>query len=153
MTRRAGHYIKRTGDMICERIALGDTLEEAFESIGYLAPSEKQFWKWIDQNDAFREQYDRARQMQADKLADQHLKLARDVLLVDGKQAPKFKVASDILKWQAEVRNRSKYSDKVPPKQNAPLNAEQIKAEIARLEKALGVNKEDPEPGKLHVVK
>lgn len=144
MTRRAGHFIKRTGDLICEHIALGCTLAEAFEKIGYLAPSEKQFWKWIDQNDEFRQQYDRARQMQADKFADQHLELSRSVLKVDGKQAPKFKVAADILKWQAEIRNRGRYGPKAEPLGKKDLKPEEIKAEIKRLEKELGVKQGQP---------
>lgn len=136
---RAGHYVKRTGDLICERIALGDTLAEALASVGYLAPSEKNFWKWIDQNEEFRQQYERARQMQADKLADEHLSLARKALIVDAKQAPKFKVASDIYKWQAEVRNRGKYGPKAEPVGKKDLKPEEIKAEIKRLEKELGI--------------
>lgn len=152
MKRRPGHYVKRTGDMICERIALGDTLAEALVSVGYLAPSERQFWKWIDTSEQFRDQYERARQLQADKLADVMLEHAKSVLKVDGKQANKYKVSADILKWQAEVRNRGKYGAKSEAKSPPPLNADEIKAEIARLEKALGIGKPEGEP-KLHAVK
>ena len=139
MTRRAGHYVKRTGQLICEEIALGATLTEALEKVGYLAPSEKQFWKWLDQNEEFRQQYERARQLQADKLADEHLTLAKEVLKVDGKQAPKYKVAADVLKWQAEIRNRGKYGPKAEPLGKKDLKPEEIKAEIKRLEKELGI--------------
>jgi hypothetical protein len=139
MTRHAGHYVRRTGNMICEEIALGATLAEAIEKVGYLAPSERQFWKWIDQNEEFRQQYERARLLQADKLADEHLGLAKKALTVDAKQAPKFKVASDIYKWQAEVRNRGKFGSKAEPMQRKDLKPEEIKAEIKRLEKELGV--------------
>ena len=155
MTRKAGHYVKRIGDMICEEIALGSTLAEALQIVGYLAPSEKVFWKWLNSNEEFRQQYERARQMQADKLADEHLSLSRTVLKMDGKQAPKFKVAADILKWQAEVRNRAKFGPKAEPLGKKDLKPDEIKAEIARLEKELGIAQggTPSEPGKLHAVK
>ena len=139
MSRRPGHYVKRTGDMICEEIALGSTLDEALKKVGYLAPSERQFWKWLELHEEFRQQYERARQMQADKLADEHLKIAREVKMMDGKQAPKFKVAADVLKWQAEVRNRGKYGSRAEPLTKKELKPDEIKAEIARLEKELGI--------------
>jgi hypothetical protein len=155
MGRRSGHYVKRTGDMICEEIALGSTLEEALKKVGFLAPSERQFWKWIDQFEQFRQQYERARQMQADKFADEHLTLSRTVLLMDGKQAPKFKVAADILKWQAEVRNRGKYGVKSEVLTKRDLKPEEIKAEISRLEKELGLKQSQPpiNPAPLKAVK
>ncbi|HEX7765412.1 MAG TPA: hypothetical protein VF443_01780 [Nitrospira sp.] len=144
MGRRVGHYVKRTGDLICEYIATGSTLDEALEKVGYLAPSKKMFWRWLEQHESFRQQYDRARQMQADQLADDHLALSRKVLMLDGKQAPKFKVAADILKWQAETRNRGKYGSKAEAPRSKDLNPEEIKAEIKRLEKELGVNQDVP---------
>lgn len=135
---RPGHYVARTGDMICEHIALGATLEEALEKVGYLAPSEKNFWKWIDQNEDFRAKYERARQMQADKHADQMLQMSRDVLRAP-KAAAAYRVAIDILKWQAEVKNRSRYGSKGEQKAVTPLDPQKIRAEIKRLEKELGV--------------
>lgn len=151
--RRPGHYVKRTGNLICEEIALGATLAEALEKVGYLAPSERQFWKWLELHEDFRLQYERARQMQADKLADDHLSLARKVLLLDAKQAPKFKTAADILRWQAEVRNRGKYSQKAEAPAKAPMKPEDIKAEIKRLEKELGVNQTGENVTPIHSVK
>jgi len=138
MTKRAGHYVVRTADLICERIALGDTLDEALASVGYLAPNEKQFWKWIDQHEDFRAKYERARLMQADKHADQMLKMSRDVLK-DTKAATAYRVAVDILKWQAEVKNRARYGSKGESKSAEPLNPQKIREEIKRLEKELGV--------------
>lgn len=149
---RAGHYVKRTGNLICEEIALGSTLAEALEKVGYLAPSERMFWKWLDQNEEFRQQYERARQLQADKLADEHLSLAKKALLVDAKQAPKFKVAADVYKWQAEIRNRGKYGAKAEAPNRKDLKPEEIKAEIKRLEKELGI-KQGGEVVPLTVVK
>lgn len=120
-------------------IALGKTLEEALKTIGYLAPTVTQVWKWLDVHENFREKYDRARQLQADMLADRTLKFVDDVL-EDPKSAAAYKVATDILRWHAAVRNRKVYHpmDNDNAKQ-APLDAKKIKEEIKRLEKELGV--------------
>lgn len=150
--RRPGHYVKRTGNMICERIALGDTLEEALQHVGYLAPSETQFWRWYSDNPEFKERYDAARMLQADKLADMHLSLSKEVLS-NPKVAPAYKVAADILKWQAEVRNRGKFSDKSAPERKVPMNAEEIRAEISRLSKVLGIEEKPEGEPKLRSVK
>lgn len=138
MGRRAGHYVKRTGNMICERIALGETLEEALAFVGYLAPTEPQFWRWLDNNEDFRAQYERARQMQADKHADQIIMLGKKVL-TKPKDANAFKVAIDVLKWSTEIRNAGKYGKKVESKTREPLDPTKIKAEIHRLETELGI--------------
>lgn len=138
-TVRRAHYTVRIANDICTQIALGKTLEEALKEVGYLAPSIPQLWTWLDQHEDFREKYDRARQLQADMLADKTLKFVKDVL-ADPKAAPAYKVATDILKWHAAIRNRKVYNpmDNSNEKQ-APLDAAKIKAEIKRLEKELGV--------------
>jgi hypothetical protein len=139
MVKRIAHYTVRTADLICEYIALGKTLEEALKEVGYLAPTIPQFWKWLDAHEDFREKYDRARQLQADMLADRTLGFV-DEVLKDPKAAAAYKVATDILRWHAAVRNRKVYHpmDNDNAKQ-APLDAKKIKEEIKRLEKELGV--------------
>ena len=139
MAKRIAHYTVRTAENICTNIALGMTLEEALKEVGYLAPTVPQLWKWLDTHEDFREKYDRARQLQADMLADRTLKFVDDVLK-DPKAAPAYKVATDILRWHAAVRNRKVYHpmDNDNAKQ-APLDAKKIKEEIKRLEKELGV--------------
>ena len=136
---RKAHYTVRIANDICTNIALGMTLDEALKEVGYLAPTIPQLWTWLDAHEDFREKYDRARQLQADMLADRTLKFVKEVL-ADPKAAPAYKVATDILKWHAAIRNRKVYNpmDNANDKQ-APLDAAKIKLEIKRLEKELGV--------------
>lgn len=135
---RSKHYVKRTGDLICERIANGDTLQEALDAVGYLAPTPKRFWEWLEAHPDFRDQYDRARQLQADMHADEMVGYAKKAI-ANPKSATAYKVAADIMRWSAEVRNPGKYGKKIAPPKRDVLSPEKIRQEIARLEKALGV--------------
>lgn len=151
MGRRAGHYVPRTANMICEHIALGKTLQQALDAIGYVAPTIAAVWRWLDAHPEFRERYERARQMAADSDADKIKELAGDVLALPKKMPSNYKVAIDALKWQAEVRNRSKYGSKGDSDTKKPLDPAKIKEEIARLQKELGVAESKVQP--IRVVK
>lgn len=149
MTRRAAHYTARTANLICERIALGRTLTQALADVGYLAPSMPTFWRWIDEHADFREKYERARQLQADMCADKMLELSNDVLQIGtALNAPaRYRVAADILKWQAEVRNAAKFGKKAEePGKNKPLDPAKIRSEIERLQRELGVAESNKQP-------
>lgn len=140
MSRRAGHYVARTANEICRYIALGNTLEEALKKVGYLAPSIERVWVWIDEHQDFRDKYERARQLQADMHADRMLTFVDKVIDGSGPAPARYKVAMEILRWQAEVRNREKYGSKsTDPGKNKPLDPAKIRAEIKRLETELGV--------------
>lgn len=152
MTIHAGHYTSRRGRIICEQIAMGKTLEEALDVVGFDAPTITQFFTWLDTYPDYREKYERARMLAADMDADHIKKLAKQVV---GKQASVtggYRVAIDALKWQAEMRNRSKYGNKAPEAPKMPMDPKQIREEIKRLEKELGMV-EEPKPGALKVVK
>lgn len=139
MAKRKAHYCVRIGKEICEQIALGKTLTKALEIAGPLAPNKATFWRWLEEFPAFGEQYERARAMQADAHADRMLELADDVLERPNRAAA-IKVASDIIKWQAEIRNPRTYGSKVQHELKAPpMSPEQLKKEIAALEAELGV--------------
>lgn len=139
MTRRAAHYTTRIANDICMYIALGSTLEEALAKVGYLAPSMPTLWRWLSEHDDFRVKMDQARQLQADTLADKTLGFV-DKVLDDPKAAPAYKVATDILKWHAEIRKPDTYAKgQQEGKRKTPLDPKKIKEEIKRLEKELGV--------------
>lgn len=136
---RKAHYTIRIADRICEAIALGSTIKAALEAEP-LGPSLATFWKWLDEYGEFREKYERARQLQADMHADDMLQCARDAVKFP-KNAPAYRVAADILKWQAEIRDSKKYGTKVQHELKAPpLKPDDLRAEIARLEAELGVS-------------
>lgn len=139
MTRRAAHYTPRIGKLICAEIALGKTLQEALDKVGYLAPSMSTVWRWLDEHEDFRATYDRARMLQADTDADEMRVLGREIRSRPTAAAA-YRVAIDVLKWQAEMRNRAKYGTRVEdPKNREPLNPTKLRAEIKRLETELGI--------------
>jgi hypothetical protein len=139
MTKRAAHYAPRIAKDICREIAMGATLKKALDKVGYLAPSMTTFWRWLDEHADFREMYERARQLQADSDADRMRELAEEVIERPN-AATAIRVATDILKWQAEVRNKTKYGNKTEdPRAAKPLNPADLRKEIKRLETELGV--------------
>ena len=139
MGRKAAHYTARVANDICTWIAMGCSLEKALEKVGYLAPSEPQVFRWLSEHEDFKIKYDTARQMQADKLADRTLDFV-DEVIKDPRSAPAYKVATEILKWHASIRNGKIYNPSLAGEgKSTPLDATKIKAEIARLERELGV--------------
>lgn len=137
MGGRKAHYTTRIAKRLCEHIALGDTLQKALarEPLG---PNITMFWRWLDEYPEFREMHERARMLQAELVADSIMEMAENVLR-NPKFAPAYKVAADILKWQAEVRNPARYGAKVQLQHVVPLDSVKMKAEIVQLEKELGL--------------
>ena len=138
MSKRRAHYCVRVANDICEQIALGKSLEKALEIVGPLAPRMPTFWRWLDEYPEFLEKYQRARQMQADMHADRMLDMAQEVILAPSK-ATAIRVAADILKWQAEIRNSKVYGSKVVHEHKQLVKPEEVKKEIARLEAEFGI--------------
>ena len=136
--KRAAHYVVRIADQICEQIAIGKTLKQALAIVGYLAPNINAVYKWLDIHPEFREKYERARQLQADIHADDMLELGQEAIR-DPKAAAGFKVAADILKWQAEVRNKVRYGKAIEENNKKALDPAKIREEIKRLEHELGI--------------
>lgn len=137
MGGRRAHYTTRLAKRLCEHIALGATLKRALEKEP-LAPSVPLFWRWLDEYPEFNAMYERARVLQADLMADSIIEMAENVLKTP-KFAPAYKVAADILKWQAEVRNPARYGQKVQIANITPLDPMKIRREIVQLEQELGL--------------
>ena len=140
--KRAAHYTPRFANQLCEYIAEGLTLKQAIAKIGYLAPTIVTTFRWLDQYPEFREKYERARQLQADVHADDMLELGQVAVLAsenNPKAAPGLKVAADILKWQAEVRNKVRYGKAIEENNKKPMDPAKIREEIKRLETELGI--------------
>ena len=135
------HYNTRVANRICENLAMGDSLKTALEK-DILAPTVQTIYRWLDQYPLFREKYERARLLQADIHADTMMDMAKDVIK-NPQKASAYRVASDILQWQAAMRNPKMYGSKVTVESKAaPMSAAQVKAEIALLEKELNVDTE-----------
>jgi hypothetical protein len=139
MSKRRAHYVVRIADQICEQIALGHSMKDALAAVGVLAPALPVVWRWLSEYPEFKEKYDRARQMQADIHADKMLEMADEALRIPSKAAA-IRVAADILKWQAEIRNPQKYGSKVQHEVvKSVMKPEDLKKEIAALEAELGI--------------
>lgn len=146
MTIRAGRYVARIADTICFHIASGKSLQQSLAAVGYLAPKIQTVWKWLELHPDFREKYERARQLQADTHADRMLELGEEAINKPSSAAA-YRVAIDVLKWQAEVRNRGKYGAKAEDAgKNKVLDPAKLRAEIKRLEQELGVAENKVKP-------
>lgn len=99
----------RQAQRICTLISQGQTLQQICGVDGL--PSITIINIWLQDNERFRRMMDKARILQADYLADEMLLLASKVR-GDPRNANAYKVAADILRWQASVRNVRKYGDK-----------------------------------------
>lgn len=137
MGGRKAHYTTRIAKRLCEHIALGATLDQALKREP-LGPSIPQFWRWLDEYPEFRAMYERARSLQAELAEDAIMEMAKRVL-EQPKFAPAFKVASDILRWQAEIRNADRYGQKSTVVHKHSLDPKKLRGEIAQLEKELGL--------------
>lgn len=69
-------FTQEQADIICNRIADGESLRAICASEGM--PDKATVFRWLAANEAFRDQYARAREVQADTLFDDILEIADD---------------------------------------------------------------------------
>lgn len=137
MGGRKAKYNARIAKRICEHIALGATLKKALEKEP-MGPTVPTFWRWLDEYPEFREMYERARVLQADLMSDTIMSMAEEVLSKP-RFAAAYKVAADILRWQAEIRNPARYGSKVTVEHKQTLDPAKLASEVRQLEKELGL--------------
>jgi hypothetical protein len=75
-TGRPSSFTQATADTICAKLAQGISLREMCRDDGM--PTQSTVFRWLADNDEFREQYARAREAQADHMADEILEIADD---------------------------------------------------------------------------
>jgi transposase-like protein len=139
MSKRRAHYCVRIAKDICQHVAMGLTTPQALKKVGALAPTMQTLWRWLEEYPEFNAMYMRALQMQAHSHADRIVELAEQAL-ANPKMASAVKVASDIYKWSAEMRDPAKFSPKAPQEHKPPAkNIEEMRKEVARLENELGI--------------
>ena len=102
---RPSEYTEETANEICERLAKGESLRSicADQESGWL-PSERTVFRWLEANEDFRQQYARAREVQAETLVDQIIDIA------DGKDKPPLaeRVAEYAESGQVTVRDHNR---------------------------------------------
>ena len=106
---RPTKFTQELADLICERMANGESLRSICREIGLLPST---VIMWMNYNKAFFEQYAQARQKQADSYADMILDEAFNT---HDAQIGRLRV--DALKWVASKLAPKRYGDKVEVEQ------------------------------------
>lgn len=114
-TGRPSEFTQEVADTICDEIAKGRSLraicadqDAEFDRL----PHERTVYRWLDDeaNEAFRQQYARAREAQGDGKFDQTWDIAQ-AATVENVQVARLQI--DTLKWHASKLAPKKYGDKL----------------------------------------
>lgn len=119
---RPSDYSDTTADEICERISNGESLRRI--CLTENMPSKSAVFRWLYANEKFRDQYARAKEAQADALADDILDIADDGendtyidgegnRRVDNDVIARSRLRVDARKWIASKLKPKVYGDKV----------------------------------------
>ena len=103
---RPTDYDKKICDEICQRITNGESLRAIVEDDHM--PNRSTIHLWLLHHDEFSDQYAKAREYQADTLADELIYLADTAEDVN-----KARLQVDTRKWVASKLKPKKYSDKI----------------------------------------
>ena len=118
---RPSDYTPETGAEICRLLSNGVTLIAMTGAKSGTKPDTKPYpgipdystvMRWLDKYPEFRDSYARARDQQADFYADEVADLGRQVL-INPKDSNAYRVAGDLLKWQAMIRAPRRYSERM----------------------------------------
>jgi hypothetical protein len=120
---RPSSYTQEIADLICERIAQGESLRAILKDDETL-PASSTIFKWLNEQEGFSEQYARAREAQADTLFDEILAIADDGTndsykdedgnpRTDHDVIARSKLRVDARKWMAGKLRPKKYGDKL----------------------------------------
>lgn len=124
---RPSDFTQEIADLICDRIAEGDSLRKICREDGF--PNKSTVFRWLGENSKFRDQYARAHEEQADTLFDDIVAIADDsandygfkegedkdgdgarpVFLAENVQRSKLRV--EARKWAASKLSPKKYGD------------------------------------------
>jgi hypothetical protein len=110
---RPSSFTQELADAICERLSEGESLRSICE--GPHMPSKAAVFRWLANNDNFRDQYARARETQADVIADEVLSIADNAT-----DPAKARVQIDARKWLAGKMRPKVYGDKVIAEHSGP---------------------------------
>jgi len=118
-------YTQKIGDAICNRLAEGESLRSICKDEDQ--PSMATVFKWLNDFPAFSEQYARAREEQAEALADEITSIADEVgtrslvneegeevlVAFDATAVARNRLRIDARKWVASKLKPKKYGDKM----------------------------------------
>lgn len=130
---RPSSFSQSVADLICKRIAEGDSLRVICKGKG--TPALSTVFKWLSDFPSFSEQYARAKEEQAEKFADEIVEIAdetpdiepvydRNGELVEMKLSSSYvawqKNRIDARKWVAAKLKPKKYGDKIQTEVSGP---------------------------------
>lgn len=110
MTGRPSTYSDETADKLCRAIATGRSLRSICADEGM--PDISTVYDWLRANEGFAAQYARAREEQADTLADEMQEIADGVDPDNMGSVQKARLQTDTRKWIAAKLRPSRYSDR-----------------------------------------
>lgn len=136
-------FTEEIGDAICERLALGESVRSICDDEAM--PSMSTVFKWLRDNEAFSQQYARAREVQADALFDDIIDIADDGRndwmekrnadgenigwQENGEALRRSQLRIDARKWMAGKLRPKKYGEKLAltDGDGGPLKVEVVK--------------------------
>lgn len=140
MTRPGGRptdYNQEIADLICEKLSDGISLREICQADDM--PARATVFRWLGLHKEFSDQYARAKEEQAEALADEIVAIADDktgdtVVTDDGREIAnsefiaRSRLRVDARKWVASKLKPKKYGDKVQTEVSGPDGgAQQVK--------------------------
>lgn len=134
MSERASGYSQLLASLICDQIASGKSLRSICKP--KKMPAASTVCLWLTQHPDFAEQYARAREAQADTLAEETLEIADDQSgdydadgNFNGEHVQRSRLRVDTRKWFASKVAPKKYGDKLDHEHSGNVG---ITIEIAR---------------------
>lgn len=123
---RPSKFTQKMADAICEQLVDGKSLRTICSTAKM--PGRSTVVRWLAENEAFRNQYARARELQADTLADEILDIADKAVMGEklkkdgrgkvierrtGDMVERSKLMIDARKWYAGKLQPKKYGERV----------------------------------------
>lgn len=119
-------YSQEVADTICELIAEGKSLRSICRQEEM--PGKSEVFRWLAENSAFRDQYARAREAQADHFFDEIIEVADDISL----DPQSRRVMVDARKWAAGKLRPKVYGEKIETTHEVGESVTKIVREIVR---------------------
>jgi hypothetical protein len=120
---RPSDYTPEVAELICQRLACGESLNKICKETGF--PDISTVFRWLQQREEFRDKYARAREAQMDAMAEEILTIADK-----GKpdEANWLKLRVDTRKWLMSKLAPKKYGDRtvLAGDKDAPLGVQLI---------------------------
>lgn len=131
-------YSPKLIDEICRRIAIGEPIRWILREKN--KPNWNTLCRWMEKYPEFGEKYAKAMERRADYIAHKMVELATTATK-DPKNANGYKVAANILQWQAAMGNPKKYSERMLMQHEnvTPMDPSKVMGELERLCKQLGI--------------